>query len=78
MARLGRAPATDAATLWAQALWRAATPCVAIALLLSVWSFVGTQELTTSPGGTETGDLAAHFEQTMLAAVADEPAEESW
>lgn len=79
MARLDQPAASDAAALWAQALWRAATPCVAIALLLSVWSFVGTQNAISGSTGPESEDLAQHFEQTMLAAVAaDEPAEETW
>ena len=38
MARLGPAPAADGWTLWARALWRAAVPCVAMTLLLAVWT----------------------------------------
>src|SRR5258708_1302067 len=39
MARLGPAPAmADGWTWWARALWRAAVPCVAMTLLLAVWT----------------------------------------
>ena len=79
MARLEQQPAFDAAALWARALWRGAAPCIAVALLLSVWSFIGTQNNPTTNPATDTGDLAQHFEQTMLATVtAEEPAEEIW
>src|SRR5262249_39605407 len=77
MARLSHQPALDAAAVWALGLWRAAAPCVAIALLLSVWSFVGVPNLAPGPG--EAPDLPRHFEAAMPAAVtADEPAEEIW
>lgn len=77
MARLAEQPALDLAALWARALLRAAAPCVAVMLLLGVWSFIGAQNNfgATSPAGSE--DFAQHFEQTMLAAV-EEPVEETW
>jgi hypothetical protein len=79
LARLERPPLGDVVADWAQALWRAAAPCLAIALLLSIWSFVATQGLLTHANGAQPEDLAQHFEQTMLAAVtADEPAEDAW
>jgi hypothetical protein len=71
LARLVAAPALDHWALWARALWRAAAPCVALTLLLGVWSsFVGTNNANTS-GLAESGDLSQHFEQTMLAAMDD-------
>lgn len=77
MARLAQQPALDAAALWAHGLWRAAAPCVALALLLGAWSFVGSQNNSTT-SATETVDFAQHFEQTMLAAVEEQPVEENW
>jgi hypothetical protein len=38
MARLQDAPMADAWLLWGRALWRAAAACVALSILLSVWS----------------------------------------
>lgn len=79
LARISQAPVVDVAALWAHGLWRAAAPCVAIAVLLFVWSFVGTENNSLPANSAETGDLAQHFEQTMLATVtAEEPAEEIW
>lgn len=75
MARLAQPPVLDVAALWARGLWRAAAPCIAVALLLGAWSFVGEQNTATTVFGDNT-DFAQHFEQTMLAAV-DEPVEEN-
>ena len=72
MARLKESPAFDLSALWARALWRAAAPCVALTLLLGVWSFIG----KNNNAATDTEEFSQHFEQTMLAAV-DEP-EEVW
>ena len=77
MARLAQAPALDLSALWARALWRAAAPCVALTLLLGVWSFVGAQNNSGGPALADADDFAQHFERTMLAAV-EEPAEEIW
>jgi hypothetical protein len=38
MASLRSAPPADAWLLWGKALWRAAAACVALSILLSVWS----------------------------------------
>jgi len=65
LARLNEAPAFDRAALWAGALWRAAGPCVALALLLGVWSFVG----ASNNAATGDEEFSQQFEQTMLAAV---------
>ena len=77
LARLAPAPVLDLSALWARALWRAAAPCVALTLLLGVWSFVGGQNNSSGPGLTDNDDFAQHFERTMLAAV-EEPAEDGW
>ena len=77
LALLAQSPALDLSALWARALWRAAAPCVALTLLLGVWSFVGTQNNPGTPGLSDNDDFAQHFERTMLAAV-EEPAEEIW
>ena len=77
LARLKLSPAPDLSALWARALWRAAAPCVAVTLLLGVWSFVGAQNNFGAPGLGDGEDFAQHFEWTMLAAV-EEPAEELW
>ena len=63
MARLRQMPVPDAWADWAGALWRAAAPCVAVAILLGVWSAV-------SPGPTTAAtDLSQDLEQTVLASV---------
>jgi hypothetical protein len=77
MARLAAPPALDLAALWAHALWRAAAPCVAVMLLLGVWSFIGAQNNFGASNLAGGEDFAQHFEQTMLAAV-EEPVEEIW
>jgi hypothetical protein len=66
MARLAARPALDDWALWARALWRAATPCVAIMLLLGAWSLFTPSRSASS---ASTGDLSQQLEQTLLAAV---------
>lgn len=57
----------DYLTCWAHALWRAAAPCVGVALLLIAWSFLsGPSPATTG------GDLSQDFENTVLAAASVE------
>ena len=77
LARLKEKPALDLAALWARALWRAAAPCVAITLLLGGWLLIS---LNPNPTNliAEDPDLSQHFEQTMLAAVDDNPTEDIW
>ena len=58
------APA-DYLTGWAHALWRAAAPCVGVALLLIAWSFLN----NPSSAVTGSGDLSQDFENTVLAAA---------
>ncbi len=68
MARLRSAPALDVWAVWARGLWRAAAPCVAIMLLLSLWS------LLASNPRPPAGDLAQELDNTVLAAADQEPA----
>ena len=68
MARLIARPALDAWALWSRALWRAAAPCAVIMLLLSAWSLVA--PTVSAP----TSDLSQEFENTVLAAVDQDPA----
>jgi hypothetical protein len=56
-------------TSWAQALWRAAAPCVGIALLLMAWSLLAGSNYASS-----SVDLSQDFENTVLAAASiDQP-----
>ena len=73
VARLSERPALDQWALWAQALWRAAAPCVAIMLLFSVWSWFVPARNTSS------NDLSQDFENTVLIAADQEaPADSLW
>src|SRR5713101_2070252 len=71
LARLTARPALDHWAVWARALWFAAAPCVAVMLLLSAWSFFG------QPANPTSSDLSQEFENTVLAAVDQEPAPDS-
>ncbi len=73
LARLAARPAVDGWALWGRCLWRAAAPCVAIMLLLSVWSLF-------APSSRSTGaDLSQQIEKTLLAAVdQDQPTDSAW
>lgn len=63
MARLGKVPVPDAWADWASALWRAAAPCVAVAILLGVWS-------AFTPGSTAASvEHSLDLEQTVLVAI---------
>lgn len=67
IARLRESPMPDFAAFWARALWRAATACVALTLLIGVWSFIGSKNQPAA----QNENFSQHFEQTMLAAVND-------
>lgn len=67
LARLAERPVVDAATLWAQALWRAAVPCVAVMLLLAACSFVFVSSETTN--ALTNDDVSEQFEQALLASA---------
>ncbi len=66
----GRHSLANDCALWAQALWRATVPCVAVMLLLSAWSFLG----ANTPPST---DLSQDIENTVLAAVDQEQSPDS-
>jgi hypothetical protein len=55
----------DYLTGWAHALWRAAAPCVGLALLLIAWSFLS----SPNPAAASSGDLSQDFDNTVLAAA---------
>jgi len=64
MALLASSTTTDHLALWAAGLWRAAVSCVAVALLLGVWSC-----FNPATSGASAEDLSQNFESTLLAAV---------
>jgi len=53
---------------WARGLWRAAAPCVAIMVLLGVWSYYDSNSAVL--------DLSQEFENTVMAVV--QPADSAW
>jgi hypothetical protein len=68
MARLKDLGVADHWAFWGQALWRAAAPCVALALVLAAWSFL------SGPGNSTGLDVSQDFENTVLAAATlDQP-----
>jgi len=62
MARLTPAPSVDLMAWWGRALWRSAGACVAICLLLGVWSAL-------SMNRTSTASLSEDLEHTILASM---------
>jgi transposase len=64
MARLGKVPAIDLWADWSRALWRAAAPCVAIAIGFGVWHAYVNHTNNAAP------DLSQDLERTVLASVA--------
>lgn len=73
LARLRSLPAPDGWAFWAGALWRAAAPCVAIMVLLALWTALAPVHKSPS------NDLSQQFEQTLLAASDQEaPADSTW
>jgi hypothetical protein len=72
-ALLASRPRLDRWEFWARALWRAAVPCIAIAVLLGAWSWF------TPPAGTPANDLSQQLEQTLLAASdQDQSTDATW
>ncbi len=71
LARVRNLPGHDVWTLWARSLWRAATPCVAVMVLLLAWF------LLVPASHPSTTDLSQELENTVLAAAEQEapPAE---
>lgn len=70
MARLARPAMPDTWGLWAQALWRAAAPCIAITLLLTAWSF-SSPEVAGTAGEV---NLNQEIERAVLASADQEAA----
>jgi hypothetical protein len=70
LARLPETPVPDRWAEWANALWRAAAPCLAVMLLLAAWAFVETR---SSP---DAATLDVALENAVLAPT--ENVEEIW
>ena len=77
MARLASLPDLDGAALWARALWRAVAPCVAVAVLLGLWTFFATTSNPAARNDSTPTDLSQDFENTLLVA-ADHVTEYAW
>ena len=76
MTLLRTAPLVDTWDLWARGLWRAATPCLVVVLLLSAWIWLSPPAAAppNNGPGTPAVDVAQQFENTVLAAADSEPA----
>ncbi len=73
MARLPGRLAPDPWAVWSRALWRAAAMCVVVMLASTAWAFLASGH-ATSPN-----DLSQEFENTLVAAVAqDQPVDSTW
>ncbi len=73
MARLASAPVADYWEQFSHALWRAVAPCVAIMVLLGVWSYL------SAPSTPPTADFSQQFENTVFAAAdQDSSADTLW
>lgn len=61
----------DSWAFWSQALWRAAAPCVGLALVLAALSFLSSPRASSGP------DVSQELENTVLAAAnVDQPSAE--
>lgn len=67
--RLDAAPAPDVWSDWAVGLWRAAAPCLAVMLVVSVWHW-------TTPADAADETLTVSLENTVLAPA--DSVEELW
>jgi hypothetical protein len=73
MERLKQPVFADHWSVWGQALWRAAAPCVAIMVLFTAWTVLSP---TASPAE---GDIDQELERTVMASFEAEPsAEMNW
>jgi hypothetical protein len=63
--RIKSMAAPDIWGTWAQALWRAAAPCVGVALVLAAWAMLSS---SSNPSNT-VPDISQQFENTVLAAA---------
>ena len=70
MERLRKPVQADHWSVWGQALWRAAAPCVAIMLLFTAWTV-----LSPSTAPTD-GDIGQELENTVMASFEAEPSSE--
>jgi len=77
MARLKNHPVLDQWAFWAQALWRATAPCIAVVLLIAAWSVLS-PATPNSNQAPQTIDVAQDLENTVFAAADQEPAPESF
>src|SRR5512140_4036114 len=66
MAQLLSRRVADPLAAWSRALWRAVVPCFAVMLLLTAWSWL-------APTPAATTDLSQDLENTVLAAVDQDP-----
>ncbi len=72
MGRLKGLGVSDYWALWARGLWRAAAPCVALALVLAILAYLN------GPGVSSMTDMSQEFDNTVLAAATlDQPAADS-
>ncbi len=70
MARITALAPVDTLGLWARALWRAAIPCIATALLLGLWSF------WPADRSASRADFPVEFESAVL--LAADQSQSSW
>lgn len=67
MAQVRALPGLDEWAWWGRALWRAATPCLVVMILLSAWSLY-----EPSPAPLVNSDLVQDLDSTVLAAADQE------
>ena len=70
MARCRVAPRAEDLFAWVRALWCGASACAAVALLVSIWSFLPAEDSTAA------SSFSQEFEQTILASA--EEGESTW
>jgi len=63
MANLRSGPVVDAWSDWSRALWRAAAPCVAVAIVLGIWTAFSPESNAAST------DLSQALENTLFVSV---------
>jgi hypothetical protein len=63
ISRIKESGAMDFWGFWAKGLWRAAAPCVALALFVAAWSLLSGSASSSSP------DLSQELENTVMAAA---------
>ncbi|MBM3839679.1 MAG: hypothetical protein FJ398_17250 [Verrucomicrobia bacterium] len=71
IARIAKEAFVDVWALWGRLLWRAAAPCVALTLALTVWATVSSH---SAKGSSD--NLAVALENQVMAPLAS--LEESW